>query len=171
MIFETTSFPGLWRGILLAPLGLAWVIVLVRIVGLRAFSKMTSFDFVVTVATGSLLAGAAQATSWAGFNQACAAIATLLAAQFTLAVARQNSDWFSGLIGNQPVLLMEDGVILEDALRSTRVARSDLIAKLREANALNPDSVKSAVLEATGDLSVLHNGDLDKLLLEDVRRV
>ena len=170
-IFENADFPGLWRGVLLAPLTLTWIIILVRVTGLRSFSKMTSFDFVVTVATGSLLAGAAQATSWNGFIQASVAIATLFAAQVGLAYARQTVPTFAALIGNQPVLLMEDGKILEEALAATRVSRTDLIAKLREANALDPSKVKWAVLESTGDVSILHGEDADVLLLEGVRRI
>lgn len=171
MIFEDATYPAFWRGLLLAPLALAWVIILVRITGLRSFSKMTSFDFVVTVATGSLLAGAAQATQWSAFLQANAAVAALFAAQFVLAFTRQRSASVNALIGNQPILLMENGKILEPALLATRVCRTDLIAKLREANALDPANVKSAVLEATGDVSVLHGQELDDLLLEGVRRL
>ena len=171
MIFEHSDFPGLWRGLLLAPVGLIWVIILVRITGLRSFSKMTNFDFVATVATGSLLAGAAQATDWNGFVQANIAIAALFATQVLLAFTRQHSNAFEALIANQPVLLMDNGVILDDALSATRVSRTDLIAKLREANALNPDSVKSAVLEAKGDVAVLHGSDVHPLLLEGVRRI
>ena len=47
---------ALLRGALLGPLALLWVLCLSRIVGLRSFTKMTAFDFVATVATGSLLA-------------------------------------------------------------------------------------------------------------------
>ncbi|MEQ6201537.1 YetF domain-containing protein [Sulfitobacter sp. HNIBRBA2951] len=171
MIFEYSTHPGIWRGAVLAPLALAWVIFLVRVVGLRAFSKMTGFDFVVTVATGSLLAGAAQATDWNGFVQSCAAVTALLGVQLALAFARRRFIAVSALIDNEPVLIMENGVILDAALAHTRVARSDLLAKLREANALNPNSVKSAVLETTGDVSVLHGDDVDPILLEGVRRI
>lgn len=48
---------------------------------------------------------------------------------------------------------------------ATRSSKNDLLAKLREANALDPQSVKSAVLEATGDASVLHGGQLDSILV------
>ncbi|MGJ8624703.1 MAG: DUF421 domain-containing protein [Yoonia sp.] len=171
MIFEYSSYPGLWRGAILATLALAWVIFLVRVVGLRSFSKMTGFDFVVTVATGSLLAGAAQATNWNGFVQACAATTALLGVQVALAFARRRFLAVSALLDNQPILIMEHGVILDTALAHTRVARSDLVAKLREANALNPDTVQSAVLETTGDVSILHGDDVDSLLLEGVRRI
>ena len=56
MFFEETWADILARGVLLSAIGLAWVTILIRIVGLRSLSKMTNFDFVMTVALGSVLA-------------------------------------------------------------------------------------------------------------------
>lgn len=107
-----------------------------RLVGLRSFSKMTNFNFVITVASGSLLAGAAQASTWTVFSQALLTLAAIFAVQWAIARIRKESDTFEQVIQNEPILLMRDGVIDERALGRTRVARSDLIAKLREANVL-----------------------------------
>lgn len=151
--------PGLdivLRGALLAASALVWVIVLIRLVGLRSLSKMTPFDFVMTIATGSLLAGAAQATDWSGFAQALIATASLFLVQFVAALARRNSDAFERVMQNEPVFLMKDGQFIADALRRTRVTKDDVFAKLREANALHLADVQAVVLETTGDISVLH---------------
>ena len=72
---------------------------------------------------------------------------------------------------NAPVFLMRDGEFLEDALRATRVAKSDLVAKLREANVLDLKQVRAVVLETTGDVSVLHGDVLDEILVENVKRI
>lgn len=165
MFFDHTYADALARGLVLATIGLAWVIVLIRIVGLRALSKMTNFDFVMTVAMGSLLAGAAQASAWPAFVQTATAMAALFAIQFVLAWMRQRSDPVARTLQNAPVLLMKDGVMLHDALRQTRVTEDDLIAKLREANALEMSAVRAVILEATGDISVLHGPQLDRTLL------
>jgi len=160
---------ALLRGVLLTAMALVWVLVLARVVGLRSFSKMTAFDFVATVATGSLLANAAGSTEWTGFAQRMAALLALFAVQFALATLRQRSEGFRELIDNRPRLLMRDGVVDPQALRESRVARADVIAKMREANALRPDEVRAVVLEATGDISVLHGEtEIDRELLEDL---
>jgi len=164
-----TPWEEIARGALLTAIALMWVVLLVRIVGLRSFSKMTSFDFVATVATGSLLAGAATTDDWPGFVQAMAAIGGLFAAQFAIARIRKSSDRAEAVLQNEPLLLMRDGVIVEAALQQSRVARSDLIAKLREANALDFAQVRAVVLETTGDISVLHGDQINKNELEGVR--
>jgi len=109
------------RGIILSLAGLAWTLMLVRALGLRSFSKMTGLDFAMTIATGSLLAGASQAEDLAGL------------------------------------------------LDATRVTRSDLMAKLREANVLRFDAVRAVVLETTGDISVMHGDHLEQELVDGVR--
>lgn len=159
------------RGLLLSAAGLLWVLALVRIAGLRSFSKMTAFDFVATVAMGSLLAAAATASSWPSFAQVIVALAALLGVQALLAWLRSRSSRLREFIGNTPVLLMEDGRFCEAALKRTRVAREDVLAKIRAANALDLGDVRAVVLENTGDISVLHGETLDADLLSGVRRV
>lgn len=171
MIVDNITLDLLIRSIALTMIGVLWVIGLVRLVGLRSFSKMTSFDFVITVASGSLLAGAAQASSWSTFGQAILALTAIFAVQWFIARARKESDTFEDALQNEPIILMRNGTIDENALTQTRVARSDLIAKLREANVLQFQSVRAVVLETTGDISVLHGEDLEDALLEGVRGV
>ena len=166
MIFDTTWLDIAARGIILAAAAILWVVVLVRINGLRSLSKMTNFDFVMTVALGSLVAGAAQASDWKAFAQAMVAMAGLFLVQFLAAQIRKSSDR-----AEDAVFLMRNGEFCDAALNKTRVAKSDLIAKLREANVLDYGQVRAVVLETTGDVSVLHGDHLDETLIENVKRV
>jgi uncharacterized membrane protein YcaP (DUF421 family) len=61
--------------------------------------------------------------------------------------------------------LMKDGVFLDENLEVTRVTRDDIYAKLREANALRLSEVRAVILEATGDISVLHGNKPDDEIL------
>lgn len=168
MIFDHAIADAIAKGLFLTALGLCWIILLVRIVGLRSFSKMTNFDFVMTVAMGSLLASAGQAGEWADLVQIMIAMGALFALQFGIACLRKCSDAVDSALQNEPVLLMRDGEILHQALRRTRVTESDLFAKLREANVLELAAVRAVVLETTGDVSVLHGERMDKTLLDRV---
>ena len=169
MFVDLSEIDVVLRGLFLTAAGMVWIVFLVRIVGLRSFSKMTSFDFVMTVAMGSLLAGAGQSTSWSGFGQTLVAMMALFLVQWGTARIRKSSDRFEELTQNSPIVLMRDGTILEAALKQTRVAKDDLIAKLREANVLSFDDVRAVVLETTGDISVLHGNKMDTQMLAGVR--
>lgn len=158
---------GLWS-VVTAVLVLAGLIVLTRLNGLRSFSKMTSFDFVTTLAIGSLSANAISTTSLKSVVTALCGIATLLLLQRLIATGRRGDGSLADHVDNAPVLLMRDGVVDDAALQRHRVTRSDLFGKLREANVLQLDEVRAVVLETTGDISVLHGEHLDEVLLDGV---
>lgn len=170
MFFENTLLDLVARGFALGAMGIFWVVVLIRLNGLRSLSKMTNFDFVMTIALGSLLATAAGADSWQVFGQSLVAQAALFFVQWGTAKLRRSSDAIETAMQNAPIFLMRDGEFCEDALDETRVAKSDVIAKLREANALELAKVKAVILETTGDVSVLHGDNLDERLIENVRK-
>jgi len=69
---------------------------------------------------------------------------------------------------------MDGNEILDENLKYARIEKTQLIAKLREANVIDYNQVRAVVLESTGDISVLHSSDdnveLNNNLLEDVRR-
>ncbi len=134
---------------------LAVVIVLIRIVGLRSLSKMSGFDLVTTIASGSVLASAITASGDTA-SVALIGLAALFALQWLLSATRMASASVRGGLDNEPLLLMEDGQMLESNLARAQVARSDVYAKLREANALDLSQVRAVVMESTGDISVLH---------------
>jgi uncharacterized membrane protein YcaP (DUF421 family) len=146
---------------------LVGVITYVRIAGLRSFSKMSSFDFAVTVAYGSLLAGTA--VSGSSLLDGLAAAGMLLGCQFLIALGRSRSG-LGALVDNEPLLLMRDGEFIDANLRKSRVTRDDVRGKLRAANVFSRADVRAVVLETTGDVSVLHGPrDIDPDLLTDVR--
>ena len=170
MFSENTIPDSILRVIILGPVSLVWVALVVRMIGLRTFSKMTAFDFVATIATGSLLANAASAETWPSFFVSSAAILTILGTQAIIAKVRVRSKKLVGILENEPILLMRDGEIMGDNMKKARVAEDDLIAKLREANVLDFKQVRAVVLETTGDISVLHGSHLEESVLKSVRR-
>ncbi len=172
MFVDSTAVDTILRIAILPPIAVIWLVVLIRIVGLRSLSKMTSFDFVVTIGVGSLLANAAQASTWSDYLQAIGALSAVFATQVAIAALRDRSSTAAGAIENQPLLLMRDGQILKGALDQTRMTESDLLAKLREANVLDLSEVRAAVLETTGDVSVLHGSQTpSERLIENIRRI
>ncbi|MGN6376518.1 MAG: DUF421 domain-containing protein [Sphingomonas sp.] len=170
-MFGLPSYPdAIARGIVCAIVTLMWIISLTRVVGLRTFSKMTAFDFVITLATGSLLASAAMATQWTALVQAVAAIGAIIGVQVLLAKLRRASERAKQAMENEPLLLMRDGVFLEGALASSRVTRDDVMSKLRAANISDLSDVRAVVLETTGDITVLHGDRIEQSLIEGLRR-
>ena len=157
--------------IFLASLALYFgVIVYTRLNGLRTFSKMTSFDFAMTIAVGSIM-GAAALDPEGKLFYGLLAIAWLVLFQRFVAQGRR-SESFDKLVNNAPLCLLWKGRLLEKNLRESRVTPKDVYSKLREANALDLGQVHAVVLETTGDISVLHGQqELNEAVLTGVRGI
>lgn len=143
-----------------------------RLAGLRSFSKLSSFDFAVTVAVGSVIATTIL-TEDPPLIQAILALGLLYFLRNGVAKLRGISPFISKLVDNEPTLLMKGPHMLDENLKATKVTPDDLRAKLREANVTDLSQIKAVVLETTGDISVLHSKDtsqkLDDYLLSNVR--
>ncbi len=146
------------------------IILITRLFGLRTFAKMSSIDFASTIAIGSVLASVIlnsnQSLVKGGLVLLC-----IVGFQFLFSYGTRKSKLIQSVFVNTPKLLMKDGEILYDNLKKTNLSKSDLIAKLREANVFSFNEVKAVVLESTGDVSVLHcddEKDIDDVILNDV---
>lgn len=145
-----------------------FMVLCVRLAGLRSFSKMSSYDFAVTVAFGSVLAGTVLNPGVALW-QGMAAMVSLFGVQWTIGLARARYGEVRSLTDNRPILLMRNGELLEGNMTQARITRSELSAKLRAANVLELSQVRAVVLETTGDVNVLHGDRLGEDLLHGVR--
>lgn len=146
------------------------VILFTRIAGKRSFSKMSSFDFAMTIAIGSII-GSTLLLDSVNLTTGIAGLASVYILQQLVAYLRRFPS-FGNIVENKPLYLMKGPKVLEDNLKRARVTKGDLRAKLREANIIRLSQVKAVVFETTGDISVLHaqeDKDVDAWLLEDVR--
>lgn len=161
-----TTWTSLWL-VIASTLGIfAAVVTYTRIAGLRSFSKMSSFDFAMTVAVGSLMATVALSNS--SLLDGVVALATFYVVQAGVALLRRHHQ-FSKVVDNQPLVLMAGRRMLSDNLRRARVTGDDVRAKLREANVYNYDTLRAVILETTGDISVVHgDGELDLDIFQNV---
>jgi uncharacterized membrane protein YcaP (DUF421 family) len=148
------------------------LILYTRLVGLRSFSKMSAFDFAITIAIGSILASV---TLWQKptLLEGAVALGVLFGLQFVVGNLRKRLPGVTALIDNRPLLLMDGTEVLSDHLRRANMTEADLRAKLREANVTRLEQVRAVVMESTGDVSVLHAPPdapaIDDALLADVQ--
>ena len=147
------------------------VIVYTRIAGKRSFSKMSSFDFAMTIASGSILASTILLKN-VSLIQGAVGLLVVYILQIGTAFLRRYPK-FRKIPDTEPLLLMEEGKIFHENLKKARVTESDLRGKLREANVIQLSEVRAVIFETTGDVSVLHSNPdkkLEEWLIKDVNR-
>ncbi|MDF4203470.1 DUF421 domain-containing protein [Maribacter sp. SA7] len=170
-IFDPLTFKTVFQICIAAVFIYLYMMFITRVTGKRTFAKMTSFDFAVTIAMGSILADAVNKPV-SSLMPAMVSIALLAGLQALFAKLLSSSNSAQKVMTNTPILLMKNGTILKNNLKKALVSQADLMGKLREANVLQLSEVKAVVFETTGDISVLHTDTLrevDSIIMEDVK--
>ncbi len=147
----------------------AVLLLLTRLSGLRSFSKMSSFDFAITVAFGTVIASTLLAPD-PPLLQGLAGLFVLFGIQYVIAQARRGSERIKTLVDNRPLLVMAGPKVITEHLRKARITEEDLKSKLRLAGVTHPSQVLAVVVETTGDISVMKTtSEVDYSLFSDVR--
>jgi len=159
----TALFDG-WEGIIkvciAAPSMYAFVIIAIRITGKRSTSQMNNFDWIVTVAIGSLTASGIILDS-VTVSEAMLAIALLLIAQYSLTKGFFASGNLRKFAKASPTLLVHDGQFIRPAMKKERVMESEIMAALRENSLISIKEAQWVILETDATLSVIPKGDRD----------
>ncbi|PEN08694.1 hypothetical protein CRI93_02750 [Longimonas halophila] len=134
------------------------LLILTRITGLRSFAKMSSFDFAITVAFGSVLASTILAPTPTLLTGAFG-MAMLYGIQYVVSTSRRLTATVEQLVDNEPVLVMAGAQVLSDHLDTVRMSEDDLRSKLRLAGVTHPSQVLAVVFETSGDVAVMKTTD------------
>ena len=157
--------------VVLSTSGLYWAFVfLVRFLGQRALARMSSADLATAVALGAVIGrGALGYTPTLGAG--ILALLTLFAMQALAGQIRRVAR-FPHFLNNKPILIMVGSEAVEENLRKTHLAESELWPQLRLAGIHHRSEVGFVILEPTGEISVVRRGTtLDMKLMGDVRGI
>ena len=129
------------------------LIAAVRFMGKRQIGQLEASEFVVTMLAANLAALPIEDPEFSMAKGICA-IVVLLILERLLSSASMSSIRFRKLLCGKPVILIENGKILRENLRRTRVHLDELTEHLRQKDVLDIGAVQYAILETNGSLSV-----------------
>jgi uncharacterized membrane protein YcaP (DUF421 family) len=129
------------------------LIAVVRMMGKRQIGQMEPSEFVVTMLVANLAAIPMQEEGIPLFTGVIP-ILTVLGVELVLSALSLRSVGFRKLLCGKPVILIENGNILQENLRKTRITLDELTGHLREKDVLDLQVVQYAILETNGNLSV-----------------
>lgn len=148
------SWDSLIRTLIVGSFGYIAMIFLLRISGKRTLSKWNSFDFIVTIAFGSILASMLLSKD-VSLTQGVIAIGMLVFFQFIITWLSVRSKIFQGLIKSEPTLLLFQGELQHNALQNQRVTKGEVFAALRANGIAGIEDVEAVILETDGTFSVI----------------
>ena len=125
----------------------------IRLMGKRQIGQMEPSEFVVTMLVANLASIPMQDEGIPLFT-GIVPILTVLGVELVLSAAAMSSIRLRRMLCGKPVILIENGHILQENLRSTRITADELTGHLRLKEVLDLKTVQYAILETNGDLSV-----------------
>ena len=129
------------------------LILVVRLMGKRQIGEMEPSEFVVTMLIANLAAVPMQDNAISLFS-GLVPILAVLGLELVLAALSLKQIPLRRLLCGKPVILIENGKILQQNLQKTRINLDELTGQLREQEVLDLSTVKYAILETNGKLSV-----------------
>ena len=129
------------------------LIAVVRMMGKRQIGQMEPSEFVVTMLVANLASIPMQDGGIPLFS-GVVPIVTVLGMELVLSAFSMKSVFCRKLLCGKPVILIENGNIIQKNLKRTRVTLDELTGHLREKDVLDPRAVQYAILETNGNLSV-----------------
>ena len=129
------------------------LILAVRLMGKRQIGEMEPAEFVGSM-RGANLAAIPMQDGAIPLYSGLVPILTVLGLELVLSGITLTSVPIRRLLCGKPVILIDNGKILQENLRKTRITLDELTGHLREKDVLDIHTVQFAILETNGNLSV-----------------
>jgi uncharacterized membrane protein YcaP (DUF421 family) len=140
-----------------AAIAFLFIFLLTRIVGRRELSTMEPFDLILLVVLGDLVQQ--------GVTQSDYSLTGLVLAAGTMALLTVLISYVSfrfprvrPLLDGQPIVVIQDGKVLDANLRRERLTKAELALEARLQQIESLDQVSWAILETSGQISFVPKG-------------
>jgi uncharacterized membrane protein YcaP (DUF421 family) len=143
-----------WELILRGTVVYAFLLVLLRITGKRQIGQLAPFDLVLLL----VLSNAVQNSMNGGDNSLVGGLisaTTLVALNYGMSYATFKNKKLEALIEGRPQVIIHNGRVFEEVMRSAKLTHHELSAALRRSGCTCAEEVQIAVLENNGSISIV----------------
>ena len=145
------------------------LIVGLRLTGKRQIGELEPIELVLTLLLSDLASVPMQDFGIPLLN-GVVPILTLLSLSTLFSYFSLRSVRFRALVCGEPAIIIRDGKLLQDVMRHNRLTLDELLEELRGQGISDMDDVKYAILETSGQLSVLLRADRQPITASQLRQ-
>lgn len=157
-----------WGIIAIRGLGaLVMLFVLTRILGKKQISQLTFFEYITGIVIGDL-AGFMSTDVEAHYFHGIVALTIWFAVPLLAEKLSMKSQLIRKVLEGDGTVFIQRGKVLEGNLRKERYTSDELLEQLRTKGVFNPAEVEFAILEASGELSVMPKEEFKPLVRRDI---
>ncbi|HEX4717335.1 MAG TPA: YetF domain-containing protein [Thermoleophilaceae bacterium] len=132
----------------------AAVYLLLRVVGRRELAEMEPIDFILLIVLGDAIQQGLTQDDYS-VTGALITIFTIAAIQVAVGYMTYRSGKVRTIMEGEPVVLIEDGRVIEKNLHRARIAKDELAEEARLSQLSSLGQVAWAVLETSGKISII----------------
>ena len=131
-----------------------FIIFAVRLMGKRQISDLQPTELVITLVISDIAAIPMQNTSQPLLS-GITPVLILVALEIMASVIMMKSGKFRKLICGNPIVIIEDGKLLQSQMKRLRLTIEDLTTQLRQQNIFSIEEIEYCIMETNGNLSIL----------------
>src|SRR4051812_27694251 len=143
------SWADIGRAVVSTAVVFLLIVAILRVVGAQAIARMSGYDMVATVTLGSVVATVA-VTRGVTIGEGVASLLTLVALQWALRSLQARWLVAHHAVRQPPLVLVWEGTLLEDRLRSSHISADEVRAAVRKTGLASVADARAVVLENDG---------------------
>lgn len=144
------------------------LLILTRLIGKQQVSQLTYYEYINGITFGSIAANMAT-DSFNKFGDHLVGLLTYGVLTFLAALVALKSRKMRKLINGEPVVVIQDGKILENNLRKMKLNLDEFTMLLRLKDIFDFTQVKLAIIEPSGGLSVIKKSEYENVERRDLK--
>jgi uncharacterized membrane protein YcaP (DUF421 family) len=132
----------------------AFVYLLTRVIGRRELSSLQPFDLILLIVLGDLIQQGLTQDDYS-VTGAVIAVGTIASLQVLMSWSSFTFPWLRRVLDGHPIVLVEDGRVIERNLRRERLTMDDLAKQARANQLASLEDVQWAIFEPSGTISFI----------------
>jgi uncharacterized membrane protein YcaP (DUF421 family) len=132
----------------------AFVVVLMRVMGRRELSSLSPLDLVLLIVLGDAIQQGMTQDDYS-VTGAVIAVSTIAVVQVGISYLSFRSRRARRVLEGEPVIIIEDGKLIERNLRRERLTEDEIAEKMRTQQIASVEDVEWGILESSGNMSFI----------------
>jgi uncharacterized membrane protein YcaP (DUF421 family) len=132
----------------------AFVVFLMRVIGRRELSSLSAVDLVLLIVLGDAIQQGLTQDDYS-VTGAVIAVSTIAAVQVASSYLSFRSRRARRIIEGEPVVVVEDGKLLERNMKRERLTEDELAEEMRQQQIASVEDVQWGILESNGTISFI----------------
>lgn len=151
-------------------IGFFTLLIYTRLLGKQQMGNLTYFDYINGITIGSIAGTLATDLTSKGWNH-FVGLTTFVVITIIFQYLTVKSRYFAKVVDSEPVVIIQNGKLLEQVLSKIRVKYDEVTMMLRQKNIFDITKVEYAIMEPDGSLSVLPKTEHQNLTPKDLKMI